>query len=244
VTSDRVGAERIESPGTLRAVPRPRTEPVAPRVATDVLSTFEVELADGVDLAEVVVTGDFVGQRCRASSIESSRVDRARFTGADLARLRLTDVAVDGADFSGADLEGASFSRVEFRNCRLSGVELAQARLRDVRFSGCRLDGANLRMAKAERVWFSESDLHDADFGAAELVSVCFFDSDLHGVDFSRAGLVGARFHGSSLDGIKGADALRGVVIETTQVMPLAIEVFSSLGIRVEDDRDPPSSER
>jgi hypothetical protein len=50
--------------------------------------------------------------------------------------------------------------------------------------------------------------------------------------------LPGARFHGSDLSEIKGSEYLRDVVIDSTQVLPLAKGVFASLNIRVEDDRE------
>ena len=54
----------------------------------------------------------------------------------------------------------------------------------------------------------------------------------------SQVTLPGARFHGSVLSEIKGSEYLRDVVIESTQVLPLAKGVFAGLNIRVEDDRE------
>jgi hypothetical protein len=36
---------------------------------------------------------------------------------------------------------------------------------------------------------------------------------------------------------IRGAEYLRGIVIDSSQVLPLAVRVFAGLGIRVEDER-------
>jgi uncharacterized protein YjbI with pentapeptide repeats len=69
------------------------------------------------------------------------------------------------------------------------------------------------------------------------LSSTRFFDCDLRGVDVSEATLRGARFHGSDLSEIKGGEYLRDVVIDTSQVLPLAVRVFAGLNIRIEDDR-------
>jgi hypothetical protein len=69
------------------------------------------------------------------------------------------------------------------------------------------------------------------------LHAACLFDCDLNGADFSQAVLPGAKFQGSSLAEIKGGEYLRDVVIDSSQVLPLALRVFSALGIRVDDER-------
>jgi hypothetical protein len=70
------------------------------------------------------------------------------------------------------------------------------------------------------------------------LISACFFDCDLSEAEFSQAVLPGARFHGSSLADIKGGEYLRDIVIDSSQVLPLALRVFLALGIRVDDERE------
>ena len=42
----------------------------------------------------------------------------------------------------------------------------------------------------------------------------------------------------SNLVDIKGGDSLRDIVIDTAQVVPLALRVFGAMGIRVDDERD------
>jgi len=44
--------------------------------------------------------------------------------------------------------------------------------------------------------------------------------------------------HGTSLEGIRGSAALRKLVIGPDQVLDVALAVFPSLGIRVEDPPD------
>ena len=77
-----------------------------------------------------------------------------------------------------------------------------------------------------------------SEFYSAHLKAGRFFDCDLSGADVSQVKLPGARFHGSVLSEIKGSEYLRDVVIESTQVLPLAKGVFAGLNIRVEDDRE------
>jgi uncharacterized protein YjbI with pentapeptide repeats len=92
-------------------------------------------------------------------------------------------------------------------------------------------------MGEAQRIVFEDCDLNDSDFYSASLQSTRFFDCNLSNADFSQAKLPGARFHGSTLYNISGAVYLTEVVIDTNQVMQLALQVFGSLGIRVEVDQ-------
>ena len=39
---------------------------------------------------------------------------------------------------------------------------------------------------------------------------------------------------------LKGAQGLAGAVIESAQVLPVALAVLSELGIQIDDERDPP----
>ncbi len=120
----------------------------------------------------------------------------------------------------------------------MSGALIPRAELRDVSFSECKLDGVNLRMGKGDRVLFDHVNLQRGELSSAHLISACFFDCDLSETEVSQAVLPRARFHGSLLSEIKGGEYLRDIVIDSSQVLPLATRVFSALNIRVEDDRD------
>jgi hypothetical protein len=84
-----------------------------------------------------------------------------------------------------------------------------------------------------DHVNFQRGDLYEA-----RLTSARFFDCDLRGLDVSDSRLRRARFHGSDLSEIKGAHCLRDVLIESSQVLPLAIQILAALKVRIEDDRD------
>lgn len=86
---------------------------------------------------------------------------------------------------------------------------------------------------------FDRVNLRGAEFSAGHFASTCFFDCDLDEAEFSQAVVPDARFHGSSLVDIKGGEYLRGIVIDSVQVLPLALRVFAALGIRVDDERSP-----
>ena len=214
--------------------------PLPPRADADLPGLSPGELEDDETWAQVEVSGDLTGQSTRGLDVVEARLVGARFAGAELERVRFTDTVVDDCDLSGTVFHHASFDRVEVRRSRMSGAVLAGATFRDVRFVDCRLDEANVRMVRGERVAFEDTVLSGSDFYEAKLVPSRMFDCDLGRANFDRADLRGARLHGSKLDGIKGAEALREAVVDSTQVLPLALAVFAALGIVVDDDREPP----
>ncbi len=120
----------------------------------------------------------------------------------------------------------------------MSGALIPQAQLHDVGFYECKLDGINFRMTTGDRVVFDHVNLQKGELTSAHLVSACFFDCDLSETDVSQASLPQARFHGSILTDIKGGEYLRHIVIDSSQVLPLAARVFSALDIRIDDERD------
>ncbi len=150
---------------------------------------------------------------------------------------RIRDVVFEQCDLSAVRLHDAVLTRVEFRNCRLSGVQMPMAGVRDVQFSDCKMDGANFRMSTLDRVRFRSCMLPSADFHASKCSMVAMFDCELTGADFSKAAARGTRLHGSVVDGLKGADALVGAVIDSTQVIPFALSLVAALRLEINDDR-------
>jgi uncharacterized protein YjbI with pentapeptide repeats len=165
---------------------------------------------------------------------------QAQLIGAASSRLRATDVRIEGSDLSGCDFDESTFTRVVFHECRLSGALFTRCSFRDVLFTGCRLNQANFAMSKASTVMFEDTDLRESDFYAASLAGTRFFDCNLSGAQFSKANTTGVRFHGSTLTELKGGQALAGAVIDSSQVLPVALAVLSELGIQIDDERDPP----
>ncbi|MFZ0248629.1 MAG: pentapeptide repeat-containing protein [Acidimicrobiales bacterium] len=212
--------------------------PQHPRLPGDLAPAGDIDAADDVELIGLTVQGDCSERRFAALHIEESHILHASFVGADLRGARLVDVLMEGADFSGADLEEASLSRVEFVDCRLSAAQVARTTMEDVTFTECKLDDANFRMSQADRILFDHVNLRGAEFSAARLSSAFFFDCDATGAEFSQVVMPGARFHGSSLADIEGGQSMRDIIIDSAQVLPLALRVFMDLGIRIEDDRD------
>ena len=173
-------------------------------------------------------------------SLERSRLVQAQLIGAASSRLRATDVFIESSDLSGSDFDESTFTRVVFHECRLSGALFTRCELQDVRFSSCRLNQANFAMSEASIVVFEDSDLRESDFYAASLAGTRFFDCDLSGAQFSNARTPGARLHGSTLVELKGPLALAGAIIDSSQVLPLALGVLAELGVSIDDDRESP----
>ena len=228
----------------LKRMARPASErPIPPRLPADMPSEPNLSLTASSEVNGLTIQGDFSDVHLEDLMVEDSHIVHSSFIAADLHRLRLVDVLVEGSDFSGADMGEASFTRVTFKGCRMSGALVPRARMRDVTFYEVRLENANFRMSQGDRVLFDHVNLERAEFYSAYLTNTCFFDCNLSGADVSQAELPGARFHGSVLAEIQGGEYLRDVVIESSQVLPLATRVFAGLNIRVEDNRDAQSPE-
>jgi uncharacterized protein YjbI with pentapeptide repeats len=185
------------------------------------------------------VRHDLAGQIAEDIEIEGCRFTGAGLLGVELIRCRITDSVFEQCDLSAASLSGAGLTRVRFVDCRLSGADLSEARLDDVLFEQCRLNEANLRMIHSKRLEFLRCDLQGLDFYGASLAGAGLFDSTLSGVELSKANLTGGRLHGSHIEGLKGAEGLRGTTIDSTQVVPLALELLRVFHVTVDDDRDP-----
>ena len=215
--------------GSTERIPRP------PRLAGD-LPAVPVELADDEVWEGQQVSGSFAGVTAGHVDIDGCRLNAVMFTGADIDRLRLVDTVLEDCELSGAAFSRLSVTRVVFRGCRLSGVILSGAELTDVRFEGCKLDGANLRMTSWQRTVFDGCVMTGSDFREAQLATTRFERCDLTRADFTKAALPGVHLAGSTLADVQGGEALRGVVITSDQVVPLALAIFSSLGISIDDE--------
>jgi uncharacterized protein YjbI with pentapeptide repeats len=212
--------------------------PSAPRLDDDLDELVDPVLA-GVDEWEAVVASGVVSSGPSPSlTVTASRLAGLHGPGLTVDRLRLVDSAVSRCDLSGAVLLDAQFRRVVFDDCRLSGVVMPGARWTDVRFVRCKMESADLRMVVGERVQFEDCVLRGADLTDARLVSSSLEECDLRDADVTRAGLRGVRLHRSQLDGLKGAEHLRGVVIDETQVLPLALALVTAMGITIDVDDD------
>jgi uncharacterized protein YjbI with pentapeptide repeats len=213
----------------------PNTARGVPRIGED-LASESPPLRDETRITEVTFAGDYSGVEAALVDITGCRLDHRRFTGGRLSRWRLADCVAISCDFSGVTLEECSFRRVEFRDCRFSGVQAQHSSFKDVGFIDCKADEANFRMTTWERTEFEQCDLSGADFYGAQLPGTRFSGCRLNGVQLARADLAGSHFHGSSIEGVQGAESLRSVTIGSDLVIPVALALFATLEIRIDDE--------
>jgi len=203
----------------------------------DGLEPLQGELDDDTSWRGVQVSGDVAIHGAPDHvEIEESRCRQIRLTGCELSHLRATDVVFEDCELSGVVLSSATFLRVELSRCRLSGLVAPGLKAKDVRFVECKIDEANFRMSSWERCELTDCELPGADFYSAHLTRTRLLRCNLARVEVSKARLDGVALHGSAVDSIRGADALRGVVIGSDQVTALALPVFAALGIVVDDE--------
>jgi uncharacterized protein YjbI with pentapeptide repeats len=198
-----------------------------------------MELVDDDVWSMVEATADYVGQRADGMEMGDVAVKGGRWSGVVLDGLRAFDVTFEDADLSGlALLEEASLQNVAFTRCRLSGANFAGARLRGVTFADCKLDDVNLRMVDAEKITFTDTVLVGCDLHAAKLSEVRMRGCDLRGSDWTKSTLKAVDLRGSRLEDIRGADRLRGVTIDSSQVVPLAYSLAVAMELTIADEED------
>lgn len=103
-----------------------------------------------------------------------------------------------------------------------------------------------MKAVEGPRLLPAPAPLHDPELAAGaewagvdvsgELAGVRMLHCDLTRADVSKATLAGTALHGSTLEGLRGADALRGAVIASDQVMALTIPLLVAMGTAVDDD--------
>ena len=212
----------------------------APRLPAELTPLADPSLDDGTDWEGLDITGEVGGpHEVDFVEIAASRLAHVRLTGRHFDHLRLVDVLIEDCELSAVTLTAAHLTRVEFRRCRLSGLVGSTLEAHHIRFTECKADESTFRMTSWKAAEFRDVDLRNADFHASTFRGVRFLGCNLSGADMSKASTAGTALHGSTVENIRGADSLRGAVIGSDQVLPLAFPVFAALGIVVDDDHDP-----
>jgi uncharacterized protein YjbI with pentapeptide repeats len=202
------------------------------------------------DLEPVTVPPCELAGRTRWSGLTLSAAELA---GIEARSIHLDEVRLSDCDLGGARLTGLGLLDCELTRCnlanllgrdcaavraaiaesRMTGFAWPEGRLQDVVFRGCRMDLASLRFARLERVTFEECVLREADFQGARMSSVRFHDCDLAGASFHDARFERSELRRCRVDDLQGADGLRGVAMEWTDVVALAAPFAAALGVRV-----------
>lgn len=208
--------------------------PAGPRLP-NALEEVTLDLADPTDLRDARITeltgeGDLDDVELVGCTLEG-----VRLTAMSARRLRLIDVVLRDCELSGLDLTEARLLRVRVVGCRAEMLEAGMVHASDVVVVDSKLTSAGLRMARLERVRLEGSDLRGVELLEATLESVVIEGCDLTGADLRGARMSDVALKGSDLDGVLGAEALAGATIDPSQVIPVALALFSSLGIRLAD---------
>jgi uncharacterized protein YjbI with pentapeptide repeats len=206
-----------------------------PRV-DEQLATECSAIDDETDITDALVRGDFSATELYLVSIRQCRVEGALFTGSRLVRASFVDCVIVDSDLSGVRLEDCRLERVELRRCRVSGLQATRTQFADVALVDCKADAASFRMTVWERAEFRDCNLVESDFTGAKLPGTRLEGCDLAKADLTKADLTGTRLHRSNLADVRGGDALRGVTIGSDQLIPVALAVFASMKIRIDDD--------
>lgn len=181
--------------------------------------------------------GGLLGETVAGLSLRGAVLTGCRLTGVVLPDLELVDVALRDCDLSGADLSGATLQRVTVERCRLSGVVAADCEATDVRLVECRAEESWWRMARLDHCDLVDVDLTGSDWYGARVRRSRLLRSRLDGAELSTATFADVALHGSSLAGVRGAD-LSGLVIGSDQVVELAVALFATRNVVIDDDPD------
>lgn len=220
---------------TRREPVRPRGAPDPPRLPDELAPADLDDIADDDALDGVRVDGGAaVARSIEGLVVRHATLTGCRLTGAALPGLELVDVALRDCDLWGATLTGAVLRRVTIERCRLSGLVASDLIATDVGLRDCRAEEAWLRAARFDHCDIADCELSGSDWYGAHVRRSRILRSTLDGSELSTATFQDVALHGSSLAGVHGAD-LRDVVIGSDQVVEVAVAVFATRGIVIDD---------
>ena len=189
-----------------------------------------------------------------SGQIEGVRISGLSQAGANLPRLEVTATVMEDVEvsscklkqssvmdsifknclFFGSDFDGSYFTRVRLEKGVASGLVATDCTIKDVSFVGVKLNLCNFRFAKLSHVRFVDCDLRESDFMQAELTDVSFEGCEMQGTDLSDTKFKRVDMRGSEIGRIRGVLGMRGVIIDTTQLIGLS-EVFATeIGLEIQ----------
>jgi uncharacterized protein YjbI with pentapeptide repeats len=204
-----------------------RLDPIRLDLTSDTCQYRDVFI-EGVDLKELSAN-----RLCfRCATIRSSDLQKT-----SLPKLELMDVSLQHINASNGAWQSCSMFRTEIAGCRLTGIDLSASSFQEVLISDTSLELANFRFSRFKNVCFENCLLREADFQGADLQGVRFRNCDMRRAQLSSARLEGTDFRGSELEGlIVAPEHLRGAIIDTAQLMTLALSLTQAFGIVVRDE--------
>jgi uncharacterized protein YjbI with pentapeptide repeats len=176
---------------------------------------------------------DFSNFRQESIDLVESEINSCLFIGAKLIRFGAKDVRIIDSQLVAADLSDGGMLRTEFSGSRMNGIDLSRSSLKDVIFRNCKLDMGNFRYTKMKRVAFVDCSLQDTDFIHAELDEVRFQNCQIERTNFSNITAKKVDLSGSKIIELIGWKDLRNFTIDSLQLVELAPQIVSALGINV-----------
>lgn len=187
---------------------------------------------DGVAFTEL----ELAGMDGSGSTFLDCGIYRCGLDGTQLARARLLDSELTGVWGVGTRLTEAEIRDVRLSDARLGGTQLHGARLTRTVISGGKIDFPSLRQTVLTDVAFENCVLIEPDFEGARLERVTFDGCALRRVDFNGVTMRDVDLRtAAEVDIATGIDRLSGAVITTSQLMDLAPDFATQLGVRVRD---------
>lgn len=192
-------------------------------------------LAPGVQHERIILRGfEAPNKAAQKMKFDETALDRLMLTNAALDNIIMLDTEVRNCDLSAAVLGGGTLNRVRFTSCRMAGVDFSRATLQNVTFTGCKLDMANFRFVHLSGVSFEDCTFVEADFQVGELADTTFSSCTLENVIFDQCKLRNVDARSSELRTIHGWRHLRGLTIDYAQLITVAPELASELGVNVQ----------
>ncbi|HEY6533040.1 MAG TPA: pentapeptide repeat-containing protein [Acidimicrobiales bacterium] len=219
---------------------RPGVEAPAPPRLAPALDEVTLDLSEPADLHDVSIIAVTGEGDLDDLELVGCVLDGVHLTALSARRVRLTDVVLRNCELSGLDLTEARLRRVRIEGCRAGMLEAGMVTVEDLDVIDSKLTEAGFRMATLERAHVEGCDLAGLELIDGRLESVEFVSCDLTGADVSRARMADVRFRRSTLDGMLGVEALAGATIDPAQLVPVALALFASLGIALDDPEAPP----
>lgn len=208
---------------------------IAPKLPPTLQEVLVKKLAVDVRFEAVRLRGQASGAVAKGVIIDEAVLDKVSLSQAQLEKLGLSDVVMKSCDLSATSCGDGSWIRVQTTGGRMTGLDLNKCLLKDVVFEGCKLDMANFRFAKLAKVRFVDCVLTEADFGGAQLNQVEFANCLLEKTDFTQAKLSNVDARSSQLIDVRGWEYLKGLTVDTGQLMTIAPQLALALGLKVDD---------
>jgi uncharacterized protein YjbI with pentapeptide repeats len=157
----------------------------------------------------------------------------AGLAAADLAGARLVETRFTAPDLASLRLVGAQLRTVELLGGRLGDLDAAEGRWEGVRLEGARIGYLSLRGATVADLELVGCQVDTLDLAGAQVTRARFEGTGLGELLATRATLGDVDLRAADLDRVEGVLGLAGAVVAPGQLLDLAPQLASALGLVV-----------